>query len=246
MKRNFMRTILFFLVAHFCILGVYGGNKNQDLLTRPVVVSQEGKQIHCRVLIEKMEMEPELKATYFWYHYNQILSNRGGYSGVLLHGEYRVYDGDSRLVEQGQFDRGKKQGEWKYWNQQGELVRTVDWKNGVQEGLDCKYSGLSIWDKTKYKSDRMHGRRTLQTADSLIVEVYRNGDLRSRQAKSLIKPEKKKKEKTEKKEKSEKREKKKEKIEKKEKREKREKKKKTKRKNRKEKVAETKIDGNES
>ena len=63
----------------------------------------------------------------------------GGYAGELLHGEYLVYDKEKNLITKGGFAYGLKQGIWKYWNSQGILRYTVEYKDGLLDGEYIRY-----------------------------------------------------------------------------------------------------------
>jgi hypothetical protein len=68
---------------------------------------------------------------YFWYAANTIHSTQGGFSGTLLDGGYTEYYLNKNLKEQGSFKRGLKNGTWKNWNEDGTLIQTIIWKNGL-------------------------------------------------------------------------------------------------------------------
>lgn len=73
---------------------------------------------------------PKSRLYYFWYYANGIHSTQGGYSGILLDGDYMEYYPDKGLKEQGYFIRGLKNGTWKTWNEDGTLKESVHWKSG--------------------------------------------------------------------------------------------------------------------
>ena len=62
----------------------------------------------------------------------------GGYSGELLHGDFRSFHSNGQLKSQGEFSKGLKQGEWKAWDETGRLTEVEKWSNGRKHGL-CKY-----------------------------------------------------------------------------------------------------------
>lgn len=161
--------------------------KDDGLLTRTVIVHDNRSKIQCSLLVEKVKRKTELNTLYFWYRNDQIKSNAGGYSGNLLHGLYQKYDEQKNLIEEGKYSYGTKIGLWKYWNEHGEVTRTIEYKSGKQNGLDCIYKSEQIWEKSTYKSNQLHGRRLVQSKDSLFVETYRYGKLIRKKAESLVK-----------------------------------------------------------
>jgi len=182
-----MRTILFILLISCCST-IHAENRNDEFQTRPVVIQQDGNEIHCRVLVDKVDVEADLRTVYHWFQFDQIHRNRGGYSGVLLHGICKMFNADRQLLSEGKYDLGKKAGVWKYWNEKGELVQATTWKNGLQDGLDSNYHSMLTWEKANYKSNQLHGKRIIQTTDSLFVETYRHGKMIKKSAEPLIKP----------------------------------------------------------
>jgi len=179
--------ILFLLLLVVISSFVCAEIRNDEPMTRTVVVCENEYKITCSVLIEKVKIKTELSTLYFWYQNDQIKSNGGGYSGVLLHGLYQKYDEKKNLVEEGQYAYGTKIGLWKHWNRQGEIIRTVEYKSGRQHGLDCVYQSEKIWKKSTYRSNQLHGKRLIQSQDSLFVENYRYGKLIRKSAKPLVK-----------------------------------------------------------
>lgn len=171
-----MRKLLLLVLITLCC-NVYAQKHDMDSQTRLVIVNQDDKDIHCRVLIDKAELQVDLKAEYYWYQNQQIRKNRGGYSGDLLHGMYKCYDSEERLVEEGMYVYGRKEGIWKVWDDNGELIKTSSWKNGLQNGLSYQYFYDKGWIKENYKNNRLHGRRVHQTVDSIHYQFYRSGEL---------------------------------------------------------------------
>ena len=72
---------------------------------------------------------------YYWYSANSIHSTQGGFSGQLLNGNYTEYYADKSLKEQGGFKNGLKDGIWKSWNREGNLLAEIRWKRGAEVPL---------------------------------------------------------------------------------------------------------------
>nr|WP_320120044.1 hypothetical protein [uncultured Marinifilum sp.] len=197
-----MRTLILLFLIHIFSF-VYAEKTSHEPLTRIAIIHENGYKIHCSVLVEKIKIKTELNTLYFWYQNDQIKSNGGGYSGLLLHGLYQKYDKQKNLIEEGQYVYGTKVGLWKFWNKQGEIVQTIEYKSGKRNGLDCIYQSAKIWEKSTYKSNQLHGKKLIQNQDSLFIEIYKYGKLVRKSAKPLVKApkikvEKKKKEKNKK------------------------------------------------
>src|SRR4051812_435661 len=77
-----------------------------------VRITAPGKTIVAE-LSTKNENAPRTDRSYYWYGSNAVHITQGGYSGKLLHGKYQEYYPDKSLREQGEFQKGLKEGTWK-------------------------------------------------------------------------------------------------------------------------------------
>jgi antitoxin component YwqK of YwqJK toxin-antitoxin module len=114
-----------------------------------------------RADIAPYKSEPKIKNDryYFWYMNKVIHSTQGGYNGTLLNGHYVAFYPDKNLKEEGNFNRGLKDGEWKTWNQKGELTAVTNWNNGLQLTNDQQ----PVWKKIPFfnkKSDQQQPTKT--------------------------------------------------------------------------------------
>lgn len=73
--------------------------------------------------------------TYHWVRAQQLFSTQGGASGDVLHGPFLAYHPNGQLKEAGRFKEGIKQGEWRSWNERGELVRITRWRQGKERAV---------------------------------------------------------------------------------------------------------------
>lgn len=55
------------------------------------------------------------------------------YEKGALHGKFRVFDAENRLIVEGQYANGKRDGPWTYWDSEGDVVRSELYENGVQK-----------------------------------------------------------------------------------------------------------------
>jgi antitoxin component YwqK of YwqJK toxin-antitoxin module len=86
--------------------------------------------IHAQILINEADFKPNTNSTYYWFIKETIHCNMGGYSGHLLDGDYTVFGVDNHLLVQGRFSKGLKEDLWKYWDNNGNLIRTIRWNKG--------------------------------------------------------------------------------------------------------------------
>ena len=122
------KTITIFLFLFSCAaygqkISAYGMDKVRIIAGEKIIVAE----------IIPVSSEPRIKTAcfYYWYSGNAIHSSQGGYSGRLLNGRYNEYYLNNNLKEQGNFNKGLKDGLWKSWNESGALSQVSNWKNGA-------------------------------------------------------------------------------------------------------------------
>jgi antitoxin component YwqK of YwqJK toxin-antitoxin module len=117
-----------------------------------------------RADIEPYKSEPKIKNDryYFWYLNKVIHSTQGGYSGTLLNGHYVAFYPDKNLKEEGNFNRGLKDGEWKTWNRKGDLTAVTNWNDGVQ----LNDNQQSVWKKIPFFNKKDDQTQPAKTTDS--------------------------------------------------------------------------------
>ncbi len=89
---------------------------------------------------------------YYWYQEKHIVNTQGGYEGKLLHGYYIEFYANGQLKIKGQFRFGVQQGEWKYWDAEGNLQRVEHWRNNQLNGKTYLYEKGEISKIIWYKS----------------------------------------------------------------------------------------------
>lgn len=103
---------------------------------------------------------------YYWYKAQRVLATQGGASGVLLHGEFESFYTNKQLCRKGEFRKGLKDGEWLYWREDGTLLKTERWHKGKLAGTEKYYNEKGEVIRTvEHKTWSV----TDQTSDSTIV-----------------------------------------------------------------------------
>ena len=102
---------------------------NDDFSQVRIVDSTQ--EIRADVLPYKSDPKIRNDRRYFWCLNNVIHSTQGGYNGKLLNGHYIAFYPDKNLKEEGDFNRGLKDGVWKTWNPNGDLTNVVTWSEGI-------------------------------------------------------------------------------------------------------------------
>lgn len=106
------------------------------------------------ILSEVKKMKYEESLTYFWFRSQAIHQTQGSSAGDVLHGKFSKFYSNGQLAEQGEFDKGLKNGIWLTWYENGQLKTKLTYSKGV---LDGKFSTYD------------------QETDSLQTGKYQNG-----------------------------------------------------------------------
>jgi hypothetical protein len=107
---------------------------------------------------------------YYWLKSQQVHATQGYSSGLLLHGEFQAFYVNKQLSKRGYFQKGLKNGEWLYWNNQGVLVQIEYWRSGIKSGVEKKYDDQGVLiSKTIYKGSKTE---TI-TKDSIVFQNQR-------------------------------------------------------------------------
>jgi antitoxin component YwqK of YwqJK toxin-antitoxin module len=89
----------------------------------------------------------------------QVYSNKTEesftYSKGILNGEYKRYNNNMSIVEQGEFSNGKKNGPWITFSNNGKTIYT--YQQDIKEGKYEKYTGGIIVSEGNYSNDLMNG-----------------------------------------------------------------------------------------
>lgn len=97
------------------------------------VIYHKTFHIECYVTLKKINAFHALK-TYYWYKAGEIHRSLSSAGGQLLHGSYAKYYRSNQMEEQGTFNYGLKNGDWKTWYENGGLKQLEQWKDGFRDG----------------------------------------------------------------------------------------------------------------
>ena len=74
-----------------------------------------------------------LQGPFKFFHKNGNIEKEGTYKDNEFDGKYFSYYENGKVKEEGQYVKGKKEGTWKEFNEEGKVVKTVKFKNDVQQ-----------------------------------------------------------------------------------------------------------------
>lgn len=162
-----MKYLILFILLPLTACSI-GSIQNRELIKdhREIMINYDDSLIKTSVLTKIRKVEPTDLIEYYWYAYNQINKNYGGFDGFLLDGEYSVFNLENRLITSGYFKEGKKHGTWKKWDRKGQLILICNWNKGLKNGKTIVYSKDGTINKElDYKDGQLHGQ----------VLVYQDG-----------------------------------------------------------------------
>ncbi|MBN1462689.1 MAG: hypothetical protein JXQ69_09365 [Paludibacteraceae bacterium] len=156
----------------------FANNPYKEKKSSEIIVTAADSVVRIHVPVKVKNTKINNKSVYFWYASNHIYSNKGAYSGKLLDGEYRVFGKDGNLITYGNFDKGRKTGTWKYWDNAGTLIKLEPWKKGQLDGWKCEYNAIGkLSTKSRYNDGLKHGKETVYLTDTVLINKYKNGEL---------------------------------------------------------------------
>jgi hypothetical protein len=167
---------LFLTVMFFGIICLHA-NKPSYPKTYIHYLNDKDGNIKVSVLSIKVNVKPKEDLIYFWFHYNQVMSTRGGYDGYLLHGEYTSFYVNNNLKEKGIYKNGLREGKWMTWYENGS-VKEISWyKHGMKHGHYELYNELGqMMVKTNFCANKIHGRmRTFSNNKVQDQKKFRHG-----------------------------------------------------------------------
>ena len=185
---NFKRLIISFVIVCVVLFVCKGQNT-----TREIIIKHPDSTVIFHVVNEKVDLKLDLNKVYYWYYGNTISKNLGAVSGYILHGKYEVLTKENKLISQGTFEYGLKDGIWQKFYAPGGLKERLTWRKGVLHGTASFYgpTGNPI-KKLNYKKGDLHGKQYYYSGkNELEIKEYWLGRLEVKKGKRK-KPEKKK------------------------------------------------------
>ena len=172
-----MKKILFllFIIPHLVGAQIF----LKDYNSREIAIQYDDSLINASVLVDKIDYEPMSNNVYYWYQSKQISKNLGGYSGYLLHGEFRVLNKSKQLLTQGSFSLGLKDGMWKRWNSKGGITSIKNYNKGVLQGELLMFNTFGHKIKHAYYNEGILMKDLMQINDSVKAEnqIFENQPL---------------------------------------------------------------------
>ncbi len=153
---------------------------SKEIKTREMQVLQnDSLYIVNFIYSDERKKEPNhcIDCFYFWVSNNSIVRNQGAYIENPLHGTCVIMNGN-KVIARGEFENGLKNGIWKHWDENGNLVYTTEWKNGKKHGTKTEYKNNQIFKTSEYKDNTLHGKKITFRDDSVVSEQkYKHGIL---------------------------------------------------------------------
>ncbi len=116
-------------------MNAIGQSKIETTNPQKKVIRDGGKLVHCEVKKNNVSSRKYFSSRkeYYWYKSQKVIITKGAASGSLLSGVYEVFYENGQFCEKGRFINGLKNGEWRYWNQEGDLILKEKWIFGKKQ-----------------------------------------------------------------------------------------------------------------
>lgn len=141
---------LLFLI---CICPSFGQKLSQlNVYPKKVIlVDRDSTQIFN--ISDKEYHSANIALTYYSFENGKVNSVQGELNGHPLEGSYKLYNKDVLMVS-GEFKKGVKNGEWRYWNELGKLVEIESWSRGEKKGNHFTFDqNGELLNKTTYHKE---------------------------------------------------------------------------------------------
>ena len=149
---------------------VYG----ETPLTHSVTSEESGRVYLYFVIYQEIKIKPKPLVTYYWHRNGQLRSTLGDFSGNILHGNSQEFDKSGRLLRKGTYHYGTKDGEWKSWDRNGDLIQFEKWDRGfLTKRKSYENSKCTI---ENFRKNQLNGRKiVLSNNREESVEHYKKG-----------------------------------------------------------------------
>jgi antitoxin component YwqK of YwqJK toxin-antitoxin module len=184
MVEQLIKALIYALIMHipfFLSIPISHGQKLEEKNRASYTVVNPTHKELIFVQVDEKSIKLKKEITYYWYKRNKVHQTQGDYAGQLLDGEYSAFYRGNQLYQKGTFDRGVKHGVWKYWNKNGRINRTEEWKKGQLHGKVIHYTTQGQDSlMMRYRKGKLKKEKGLEESQNLIqLEVYNeSGELK--------------------------------------------------------------------
>ena len=175
-KSNYTGFLYKFLFTGYFFILIIPMLMAENPFVHTVVHEELGRVYQYQVLYSDINRKLHPLIEYHWHLNGKLRSTFGDYSGNLLHGEFEEFDKSNRLFSKGVFFYGVKDGDWKYWNRDGEICGWEKWRKGfLIQKTEINRTQKII---ENFRKNELQGKRLIyQGNEKKLTERYRNGVL---------------------------------------------------------------------
>ncbi|HLN74517.1 MAG TPA: hypothetical protein VK205_14590 [Prolixibacteraceae bacterium] len=175
-KRNHVSTSILVSVIVIMLVFMHTLTQAVNPFTHSVTLENKDRVYQFSVIYQEINIRKNSHITYYWLRNGQLQTTIGDYAGNIVHGDYQEFSKSGKMLEKGTFIYGKKDGEWRSWNKNGEIIKLEQWRKGF---LKKRWS----YDPSKrtiesYERNQINRRRIINNDRTKnMVEHYRKGIL---------------------------------------------------------------------
>ncbi|MFI5219204.1 MAG: toxin-antitoxin system YwqK family antitoxin [Bacteroidia bacterium] len=151
----------------------------QDNIIPPqwIYINFQDYTVKAQILSSKAKIKINPDYTYTWFAFNKVMLTKGSYDGKLLDGIYKSFYLNNNLKEQGHYNKGLKWSKWMGWYNDGKVKETSHWKNGALNGIKELYNTNGELTKSiEYKDDVIHGDvKTYEKGKLISKQKFKKG-----------------------------------------------------------------------
>lgn len=75
----------------------------------------------------------------------------------IKNGEYKAWYGNELIKRSGQYNKNKREGLWKFWDENGKIQSEIEYKGGLKNGKVKEYNKGVLQSIKNYVNDTLHG-----------------------------------------------------------------------------------------
>ena len=138
---------------------------------------KDGSKIYEGVFVDGLET-----GIFTYYYPNGMVRIRNTYTEPGKRCTHEAFDDQGHLVATGEYDRRNRDGQWKFYAEDGRLVKEASYRMGIKEGRHTVFNRQGdTAEVAHWKENRRHGRWWRRVGDKgYITGTYVNGGLEGR------------------------------------------------------------------
>lgn len=159
-----------YIILFFVLIGIK--SEAQDIIQERVLHTDTCDLIlfYKEISIEKQKDIDCDTCWYYSFSLDNVTTLQGGKGRRVLHGSYKEQYKSGKLKVSGQFKNGLKEGEWRRWDVNGNIISIENYRNGLFQGVQRYYTQNGV-SEIRYVKGK---KKDVQPAKVMKFKLKRN------------------------------------------------------------------------